>query len=253
MKFSQQSKGLAWLVLTAFLAIAVAGGLPYFARFIPWTAERYASILLGSPKVPVCGGSRQAEAMALLGRITHRLYPIYPTDKFPLTVQIVSGDTVNAFASLGGQICVYDGLLQQAESPEELAGVLAHEIEHVRRRHIMEGMIARLITVGSLQLIFSGGKSGTRPADLLLSMSFSRQQEREADEGGLQRLQDARIDVSGFERFFERAGNMPTLPPILSDHPSSGARAQMARRHAGHSFDPLMDPKDWQLLKTICQ
>ncbi len=86
-----------------------------------------------------------------------------------------------------------------------------------------------------------------------MSMTFSRKQEGEADEGGLQRLQDARIDVAGFERFFERAENMSVLPLILSDHPSSGTRAQLARRYAGHPFDPLMDRKDWNRLKTLCR
>lgn len=254
MKLAQQPKGLAWLVLTVFLAFVFAEGLPYFAKFIPWRAERWASVLVGNPDdLHVCLGSRNPEAAALLDRITRRLYPIYPTDKFPLTIQVVSGEPVNAFASLNGRIYVYTGLLQQADSAEELAGVLAHEIEHVRRRHIMEGLVARLITLGSLKLIFSGGKHGTWPADLLLSMSFSRKQEQEADESGLQRLRDARIDVSGFARFFERAENMSAFPAILSDHPSSGTRAQLARRYAGHPFDPLMDQKDWKLLKTICQ
>jgi predicted Zn-dependent protease len=132
--------------------------------------------------------------------------------------------------------------------------VLAHEIEHVRNRHIIQGMAVNLLTLGAVGGAAHGDPSaGSRLAYLLLTMKFSRQQEEEADTRGLERLRKAQIDAAGFRDFFERAQKMPEAPPIMSNHPSSAYRADLAARFSGYPVRPVLNPDAWRVLGAICR
>jgi predicted Zn-dependent protease len=249
-------KGLVWLVAALLLGSGAALGLPFFARQIPWSVEKQLATWPGLlPPVETSNLTRNKEAAALLDKLIKRVYPLYPTDKeFPLKVTVIRGKTVNAFATLGGQIYIFDGLLRQTESAEELAGILAHEIEHVRRRHIIQGVFVRLLTSGAIRFIFTGqGAVDPQLAGMLLNMRFSREQESEADEGGVKRLHDARIDPAGLQHFFERAGQTAQLPTLLTDHPADEARAALLQKYRPVAVEPIMSPADWSLVKKACQ
>jgi predicted Zn-dependent protease len=246
----QQTKGLLWLAGAALLALVFAAGLPFFAGLVPWSWERRAGDFLGEPGGNSCGKARP-EAAAALEKTVRRLYPIYPADTFPLQVQVVSGREVNAYASLGGRVYVLDGLLRQAKSPDELAGVLAHELEHVRRRHIMQGFLTHLITTGALRAV-AGEGLGKSMGTALMKLGFSRGQESQADEGGLRRLRDARVGVEGYARFFDRLESSAIVPALFSDHPSNQSRSELARRYAGGPVEPLLSGAEWKSLKSIC-
>ena len=254
---ASKAKGLIWLIAVIGLAAAFSLGLPFVASFTPWSVERGLARWLGNP---VAGSScdRNAAGSSALQAVVGRLYPIYPGDsRFPLSIQIIPGPTVNAFAYLGGKIYVYEGLLKLAESPEELAGVLAHELEHVRRRHIIQGVVVRLFTVEGLRMVFEGlggmDPTGSDTASQLLNLGFSREQEASADHGGLQRLKDGQIDVDGFGRFFERAETSPLLPTFLSDHPANSQRAEWVKAVRGGPTRPLLTSAQWQALQGICR
>lgn len=245
---TQQLKGLAWLLGAVALAFVFAAGLPLLSSKLPWPAEKKLGRVLGAERAVVCA---RADGAAALNKLSARLYPILPEDReFPAEIAVIPGDTVNAFAALGGRIYVYDGLLKDARSPEELAGVLAHELEHVKRRHIIQGVIARLVTTGALRIAFSD-KAGA--AEKLLDLSFSRAQERQADEGGLARLKTAKIDNAGFAAFFERAAKKPSLPAIFSDHPADEDRADLVRKYGGGATEPALSAGEWAALRSICR
>jgi len=246
-------KGLLWLLITVVLGVVTAYGLPYFARYVPWSVEKSMGRHLGGlPENEVCFGKPTARAS--LEAVVHRLYPLYPDDsKFPISVEIISGSTVNAFATLGGKIYVYEGLLKQAQTPEELAGVLAHEIEHVKRRHIIQGVFVRLITVEVIHFLLSGGHFDPRLVSFLLNMRFGREQESEADQGGLVRLRDAHISVAGFEHFFERAESMSNVPTVLMDHPATQERMQLVQKYLGGPSEPVLSQEKWLGLQSICR
>ena len=106
--------------------------------------------------------------------------------------QVVAGDAssyrfhladdkqVNAFAVPGGDIVVYRGLLEATRSPEELAGVLAHEVQHVALRHSLKGMI-RSAGLAMLWALIAGDPSSTlfgRAGEQLLTLKLSRDAER---------------------------------------------------------------------------
>jgi predicted Zn-dependent protease len=251
---NQQTKGLAWLILAILAGTLWAVGLPFLARLIPWSLEKHAAAYTMDGSISVCTNPSNPQAFVLFKTITQRLFPLYSTDsKLPITIEAIHGDTVNAYAGLGGHIYVYDGLIKQAESADELAGVLAHEIEHVRRRHIMEGILVQLSTVEALELIFSGGAhGGPEIARMFLNLRFNRDQEAEADEGGLKRLKDTHIDSRGYVHFFERLKGLSSTMAILSDHPAHADRAEMARKIKTASPQPILTSAEWAKVQTIC-
>ena len=245
-------KGLVWVGVAVGIAVVAAVGLPGLAKRLPWSVERKLGSMGDEPLPGEVCGAASLPSQAALKHLVERLYPIEPGDSaVPVSIAVIRGDTINAYAALGGRIYVFDGLLQQAESPEELAGVLAHEIEHVRARHIIQGLVVSIVTWGGLKMIFQTGDEGmTR---VLLSMGFSRTQEAEADERGLERLRTAGVDAGGFVRFFERARESGSAPAILSSHPADADRAARAARFTGYPTRPVLTPDAWQALRGICK
>ena len=241
------------------IAAGVALGLPYFAKVIPWSFEkRISSGLGGFEDLRTCVG--EGASRTRFDEIVKRIYPLHPLDEgeLPIQVEVVSGTTVNAFATLGGRIYVFDGLLQEADSPEEIAGILAHEIEHVHQRHVIQSVLVRLLTVEGMKFVFSGspGALGPEVSALLLHMHFTKQQENKTDRGGLQRLQKAEVDVTGLQHFFERlerSGDQARLSSLLSDHPSNSSRVELTRKYSGGAVRPILNRTDWLEVKKICR
>jgi predicted Zn-dependent protease len=154
--------------------------------------------------------------------------------KYQYEVHVADDPTLNAFAMPGGVIVVHSGLIAATRRPEELAGVLAHEVQHVELRHSLRALIKDLGLRG-LWSYATGDLGGTvagQTALELTSLSFSRDDEREADEQGLAALVAAGIDPAGMPDFFqlmaEQAGDAPAA--FISTHPLSEDRAREMRQ-----------------------
>lgn len=121
----------------------------------------------------------------------------------------ITKDTqVNAFALPGGYVFINSGLLLEAERPEEVMGVLAHEMAHVEKRHGLRSLIRRAGIFIAISALF-GDAEGlfavlADQGGFLLSQAYSRDLEREADSKGLEYLSRANVDASGLLDFFER-------------------------------------------------
>lgn len=251
-----KARGLVWALAAAAAGAGAAFGLPAAARHVPWSVERWLGAALGPPQLDApCTGRGRPGPAARFDTLLKRIYPLDAEDaRLPIAVEVIPGKTVNAFAALGGRIYVYDGLLQQARSPEELAGVLAHEIAHVRSRHVMQGMAVNLFTLAGLQVLVPGSHPvGAQLAYLFLTLKFTRTQEAQADALGLQRLRQARVDAAGFADFFARAGKMPAPPDFLSNHPPSSERAELAAHARGYPTEPILAAAQWEELRSICR
>lgn len=147
------------------------------------------------------------EVNAMLARITGPLLSHIPQERYPFEIHIAQDDTVNAFALPGGIIVLNAGLILEARSSEEIAGVLAHEAAHVTLRHGLRQMIG---SAGIFLLVqaFFGDASGilavmAENSAFLLTRKYSRDYERQADETGWRYLIDAGIDPRGMSAFFE--------------------------------------------------
>jgi predicted Zn-dependent protease len=164
--------------------------------------------------------------------------------------QVVDNTEVNAFALPGGFVTVNMGLLNKAESGEEVAAVLAHELQHVLLRHGTKRILRRMGGFVVMSLLF-GGTGIEYPAYFisdLTQLSHDRGEESEADAGGLQLMARAGIDPLGMKQFFERVSKESTLTPpaLLSTHPDPGDRASRAEQasRSGGPYETLPPPRD---------
>lgn len=180
----------------------------------------------------------------------------------PAQVQVRSGvaniDMVNAVALPGGQVLLFDGLVQQAKSPEELAGVLGHEVGHVRERHVMTALLRQF----GLSILLSGTNSSVGDTVFgLASMGYSREAEREADQFARARMAERDISPLGAAEFFERMGGDASgdgadnaVTGWIESHPSPGERAKAYRASArGKSFRPVLTPREFAAIKSMCK
>lgn len=238
-----------WVVMAGLLGMVFAQGLSPLAHLIPWSWEKKAGGL-GVYRAS-CSGSPQVQM--LLEKVAKRIYPLDPGDAaFSINVRVARNEAINAYAGLGGNITVNSGLIKQAESPDELAGVLAHEIGHVQHRHIMQGVIEHALTADGVNMILGGRSSAAQWSRYFLNMNFTRAQEMQADEAGFERLQKAHVDNLGYAHFFGRMEKSGSVPVFLSDHPANRARSEMAAKFDNRGATPIMAPGEWRLLKNDC-
>ncbi|ALJ00659.1 M48 family metalloprotease [Rufibacter tibetensis] len=163
------------------------------------------------------------------GQVTYR-------EEFPWDVKIINDPKVqNAFATPGGHIYVFTGLINYLDNEDQLAGVLGHEIAHADQRHSIKqlqkqygiSVISRLILgneSGNLERIF------TQVGGQLVGLKFSRDYEREADEYSVLYLGATNFyacdGAAGFFQKMQTLENRGTPPEFASTHPSPGNRIQ---------------------------
>lgn len=172
----------------------------------------------------------EGAAPAAVNEIAQRLIDKIPDNPYKFEVSLVKSDVVNAFALPGGYVVVFTGLLAKAESGEEVAGVLSHELNHVLQRHGLERIVKQIGLVAVLTILLGDpqGLAGLMKqlGVELLGLKFGRVQETEADVLGVRLLHRAKIDPSGMISFFERLSQQDKdRVEILSTHPMSEARA----------------------------
>jgi predicted Zn-dependent protease len=152
------------------------------------------------------------------------------------TVHVINDPkTVNAFATPGGFLYVYSGLLLAADNSAELAGVLGHEAGHVVARHSARQMVDAY----GLEALagIAAGKNPSAASQLATAiagkggmLAFSRADETEADEYGARYASSAGFDPHGIATFFEKLlkgeGKQPGWAALLSDHPATPERIE---------------------------
>ncbi|WP_417515139.1 M48 family metallopeptidase [Minwuia sp.] len=206
------------------------------------------------------------EGLAALDRMTTRLTGDREL-RVPVEVRVVPVDMVNAIALPGGFVLIFEGLLKQAGSAEEVAGVLAHEIGHTQYRHGMQRLIWSEGLAILINIVSPGdlGRIGRDAGALLLSLSYSRDAEREADDYAIDNLNRIGVTSAGMAEFFERAGGLheagetdaegnsdvAALLKYLSTHPDSAERVATIRAEGKGTGTILSDP-EWDALRTIC-
>jgi len=187
--------------------------------------------------------------VAELGR---RLARVAPGPKYPYSFVVTDYREVNAFALPGGPVWINRGVLQIAGNESQVAGVLAHEIAHVARRHAADQLTKTIVANWGLGLLSSilgntGGATTAQIAARLIAegafLKFSRDDERDADQVGLQILRRAGWDGRGMVELFEvlqrtSARNPGAVEAFFSTHPSPADRIQslqagVAKRRGG--------------------
>jgi beta-barrel assembly-enhancing protease len=261
---NQRRAGAVWMTVVALVLVFAAGGY-YGMR----SAGRAAVDAL-PPSIDARLGEQTYAQLALQNKLLDdpavlaalrgmvaRLAPP-TTSGFKYKVHVFDEPLTNAFALPGGTLVVYTGLLRAAETPEQVAGVLAHEIAHVERRHGMRRIAQSLGVVAAFQLVVGdlSGLAGVAVAVLREGAinSYSRTQEAEADMDAVQSLRRARIDPRALAEFLELLRrDEPGLPSALGwlgTHPDLGQRIDDIRVAVGRErqeWQPIA--VDWAELK----
>jgi predicted Zn-dependent protease len=201
-------------------------------------------------------------AQKAVNAIVARLIATVPENPYQFRVTLADDSVVNAFAAPGGFVVVNRGLLEATRTPEELAGVLAHEVQHVLRHHSTRAMVREIpqqIVVGAI----SGGHGlaalGSRAVGTLGVLRYHRGDEAEADREGIRMLQAARIDPRGMLDFFhtlaQRSPSEPRLASYLSTHPQTADRISALEQLASQSSYqpvPLLPGTSWREVQSSC-
>jgi predicted Zn-dependent protease len=198
----------------------------------------------------------------------HRLQPVVDRlqaatgAKQRFEVIYVNEGIVNAFASPGGYIVVYRGLLDEARTAEEFAGVLAHEMQHVLRKHSTRALAREFSgrALLSLMSVDSSGTPGAIQAGVrLANLKYQRSDEQEADLGGAELLARAHIGVDGFVTFLRRLQSYSPAPGsawnYVSTHPATGDRVEALAagiKKSGADAPALMTVEQWATAREVC-
>lgn len=184
-----------------------------------------------------------------LDKITAPLVAQVEDKDFKFSFTIVDDPSMNAFALPGGAIVIHSGLILEADHVNEVAGVLAHEISHVTRRHHVRGMVDKLGFFMLLRALL--GDVGGIGAEIAVygatieSLKYSRDYELEADESGWDLMLKANLDPTGMIDFFHKLehehGDMPGAASFMSTHPATGDRIEILETKPlnGKEFDKI--------------
>lgn len=240
MRFKLVSLAIGFLLLLGGGLYLVWKGVPLLigsaVRLVPpsWEERLGSAVMARYGKADECG-DQQTEAA--VNAIAVRLQQALPPTPYKFQIKVVRNPEVNAMAAPGGHIVIFSGLLNKMGSAEELAAVLAHEMQHVIQRHSTHGIVRAV----GLQLLIGmvlGDAGGM--ADLagnLSTLHFARSDEWSADEGALENLMRAGIAPSAMAAAFGHlaeaspdgsAGRTPGVLAYLSTHPPLEERIQRA-------------------------
>ncbi len=222
--------GGATIVLTLVLAFFIDG----VVRFLPaeWEARAFSGLW---EELDPVSDDRQGASQELLDRLSLH----WQENPYQLRLFVIDAPEPNAFALPGGAIGVTRGLLDDVESENELAFVLAHELGHFERRHHLRGL-SRSLALGLVFGAATGGSSGTLLTEWVSNVTqlgFAREHELEADRFGLGLVVAEYGHTGGAADFFEKlpetgAGAIHRMAAWLATHPVSPERIAALKRVA---------------------
>jgi beta-barrel assembly-enhancing protease len=204
------------------------------------------------------------KVMALLTNILRLLKQSNPEETpYNLKIFILPSDKINALALPGGNIIVFEGLLKVADSPEELAGVLAHEAQHIFLKHSTQGILRNMASGMLLTLVLGDAntlmESVVSIVEQLNTLGFSRKMETEADIKGVELMLGAKINPQGMLSIFKKllkeelkleenkknlssSKNAKEVFSYLSTHPSAKSRLKKIDNHIKNNSNKLWIP-----------
>jgi len=274
-KYFHPDRGKKWPIVAFLSALGVMGAL---ATLYLWGIPAVASV--AAAHIPVSWEERLGRAVVerlapqerqcsdfiragKVQQILATLTSSLPRSPYTFRVIVVNQSSVNAFAVPGGTIVVFRGLLEKTCTAEELAGVLAHEMQHALHRHATRAMLQQASIRFLLAALVGEARTltyGLEGAQAVGMLRYSRQCEEEADEEGIKLLMASGINPQGMITFFEtiqkESDKSLRLPTYLSTHPELKDRVQrlkwLAAKHPYTSVKLLPD-YDWKDVYWFCE
>lgn len=213
--------------------LGIKGVENFLADHIPpaWEEQLTDSVIAEYPKIFILETNDPRATMVT--RLVARIAATLPAGErqYQFRAALIDRSEANAFALPGGRIFVFTGLLNRVQTPEELAGVLAHEMAHVTHRHGLRKLIAAGGPHYALKLFISDQQEMlstlSAGSQMLVGQYYSRDVEREADTVGWHYLVAADIDPRGLAGFFElltEGENADYMPSMFRSHPATSER-----------------------------
>jgi Zn-dependent protease with chaperone function len=172
--------------------------------------------------------------------------------------EVLATPVPNAFALPGGRVYLFSGLLAKAENADEIAGILAHELGHLRHRDGTRNLIYNGGTSFLIGLLFgdiTGSGALIFASRSLVTASYSREAEQNADTFAIDAMRRlGRSPKPMGELMFRVTGKEGDKSlSVLSNHPLTEDRlARMSQEDRPPSGPPLLTPSEWASLKAIC-
>ena len=260
---------------------ALANAAPVIAAMMPMSMEERMGRTAIEQVTLIFGGwkgsdeltCRDDEGQRALEAMTARLKAV-DESAYEFKVRVLDIPIPNAFAAPGGHIVIFDGLLDLAESPDEVAGVLAHEMTHVTHRHATANMVR---SIGLQAFIIPLLTGGTMTSDVMTGIgqmavqaSYTRDAEADADMGAVALMNRAGLKAASFTDLLvrieekygmrndeegddgESGGDVFSIPDMLSTHPSTPDRSRLVREAAAPGGEAGLTDEQWSALKSIC-
>jgi beta-barrel assembly-enhancing protease len=255
------------VVFLGFVAWFFSGGLVVVALdAIPYSLETKLGDVAAEEfagQHPTCDDPVLNDALSgMLERLVGQMEDV----NYEYRVRILTADQVNAFALPGGEIFFYSGLLEEAETADEVAAVMGHEIQHAVMRHGLRGMLQSAGVRVLFMVILGGASDGIQIlggyAGKLGQLKFGRDQERQADELGVALMARSGYDPQGAVDFFGRLADskgdtgsgVDRAAAMVSTHPASSERQDRLRALAAELGTGATDSigQDWQKVRARC-
>ena len=210
------SEGGLWGLLLASVVLGIWGlfwlasdGVDYAVQQMPTSVDRTLGDSAKDSMSDFGEPVKDEEVRALCMAIFDALKVHAPQDQgFEYRLEVLENEMPNAFAMPGGQMVILTGLLEILDTPEEVAGVLAHELAHVYRRHSLKRLLQAtgLITLGQIAMGDVAGAAGmlAGAAGMAALQHYSREAEEDADRQGTELMHRAGIDPENLAEAFRK-------------------------------------------------
>lgn len=267
-----RSKRLAFALFAGLGTVGVIvslylWGIPFLSTWaasrVPVSWEESLGRSVVESLAPAPARCSDSGPVLFLQEIVDTLSASVPERSYKFQIVVMDTPEVNAFAAPGGSIVVFRGLLEKIQTTEELAGILAHEMQHIRHRHSTR-MLLEQVSLGLLLGVIMGDansamKIGKEGAGLLGALHYTRQFEEQADAEGMRLILAAGIDPRGMISFFEKIqkedGKTTAIPAYFSTHPSPESRIERLKILAGESRNQSfrsLTPYDSKKIQGAC-
>lgn len=224
--------------------------LPALGRLTRFIAALLVIVSITVQPVAAQSILRDAETEALFTDMVAPLVAVSELDAEEVEVVLINDNQINAFVAGGQRMFFYSGLIETADSANELQGVMAHELGHITGGHIIRfdegvktatGITILSLILGAAAIAAGAGDAGMgilaagQQAAMGKFLAFSRVQERSADSAGARYLSEAGISGKGSIDFFKKLQNyefrlgIPQEDSYGRTHPLSGERVTLLR------------------------
>ena len=239
------------------------------AKGVASTMPQRARVVLGESVIRTMPATRRCsnvDGYAALGALTQRLMPKGPVSAADIVVLDLKGGDgkplINAFAVPGNKIVLTRAIIEQAQSPDELAAIIGHEAGHIIELHPETSLVRSVGFWALVQMVFTGTPGAISNVGVMLAqLGYTRVAEREADGHALRLLREAQISPKGMADFFRRMDKRFPIAKtqqgsaandLLSSHPSNPERIARIDGVAAYASTAALDDAAWKKLQGIC-